>query len=195
MKWGSQINIMSVSPVTIMWKEILIIFTVLFFVRVLIDVYMLKQHQYILNEFYLGNYAKIISKAEKLRKVCDVFSAAPYNKKTCLMYNNLCCVLASIGLIYDKESVFLENLYRVKREETYEMKSFLLALFFFKRDSSKARECYDSYLHCKNENDNIGIIMKKLFTFSKDISEEQYTQAKQSFNSPVIIKMLEDIDS
>ena len=58
-----------------------------------------------------------------------------------------------------------------------------------------ARECYDSYLHCKNENDNIGIIMKKLFTFSKDISEEQYTQAKQSFNSPVIIKMLEDIDS
>ena len=192
---GSQMNIMSVSPVTIMWKEILIIFTVLFFVRVLIDVYMLKQHQYILNEFYLGNYAKIISKAEKLRKVCDIFSAAPYNKKTCLMYNNLCCVLASIGLLYDKESVFLDNLYRIKREETYELKSFLMALYFFKRDSSKARTCYDSYLQCKHENANVSIIMKKLFTISEDISMEQYTQAKQSFNNPVIMKMLEDINN
>lgn len=188
-------NIMSVAPVTIMWKEIFIFFVGVLVIRGLIDVYMIKGHQYILKEFYLGNYDKIVKKTEKLRKVNDVFSAGPYNKNICLIYNNLCCVLASIGLISNRENVFLENLYRVKREETYEMKSFLLALYFFKKDVSKAKEWYDNYLQCKHENANVSIIMKKLFAISEDISEEQYIEAKKSFNNLAIIKLLADINN
>ena len=182
----------SFENVTIMWKEIVIIFAFLFLVRFMFDVYMLKQYNAIVKDFYANK--SVYGKIKKLQKICNIFSSALWNQKTCLMYNNLCCILASIALLNNNESEFLLELNNVKREEKYELKSFILALYFLsKNNQSMAQSNYEKYLICKHENNNINIVLSKLFSsqnYSKN--DETFLNAIASFKNPAIKKLLSE---
>lgn len=183
----------SFGNVTIMWKEIAIIFVFLFLVRFIFDIYMIQQYNTIVKKFY-ANKLTDVKKTKKLQKICNVFSSALWNQKTCLMYNNICCILASVALLNNNDNEFLFELNKIKREQKYELKSFVLALYFLSKSNlSIAQSHYEKYLICEHENDNINIVLSKFFSSQNYAKiDEDFLGAIESFKNPAIKKLLSD---
>ena len=65
----------------------------------------------------------------------------------------------------DDEYDFLAYLGKVKNEQEFEMKSFVLALYYrSKKDFNQARHYYDVYLTSKHVNNDIGVIMDSVWS-------------------------------
>lgn len=69
------------SNVQIMWKEIAIILIILYLIRCLTDLYIIKEYKKILNSFFADEWRGLEQKIEKHQKLCNIFSNGPFNKK------------------------------------------------------------------------------------------------------------------
>lgn len=176
----------------IMWKEIAIILLVMYIARFVIDIYIKTVYNKINNDFYLNKWDGLEEKIRKHLKICNIFSIGPFNQKVCLMYNGLCIALASMALLNDEEA-FVNRLWIIKREEAFEMKPFMLALYYLsKQDEVASMKYYNTYLRCNHQNEYIKVIMEYLFDKKKTHPKEDIANAVKTFQNPAIIKLLED---
>jgi hypothetical protein len=101
--------------------------------------------------------------------------------------------LSTIAFTEQKEDKFLLELDKVKKEEEFEWKAFLLALYYAsKNNSEQSTAYYDKYLKCSHNNEHIRIIMEWLFSEDTKPSEDQLNQAISNFKNPMIIQLLRD---
>ncbi len=175
-----------------MWKEIAVILLVLYVTRLAIDMYIRKVYNKICNQFYSNTWDGLKEKIHKHRKLCDAFSNGPWNKNVRQMYNGLCVALASIALVNNDEVAFVNQLHEVKNEDDFEMKSFMLALYYHSaHDEVESKKCYNAYLKCNHENKNIKVIMEHLFSEKNNTqSSDDINTASETFKNPAIIKLL-----
>ena len=180
--------------VQIMWQEILFIFIFIYIVRYLTDVYIIVVYKNIYNKFYANNWFGLENKARKHKKICSVFARGPFNKKIRLIYNGLCLLLSSIALIEKNESVFLVELDSIRKEEEFELKPFILALYFRStNDLRTAVKFYYKYSKCIHQDKNIEKIMNYLFSNHGDKKiDSEIKIAIKSFQNPAIIKLFEN---
>lgn len=179
------------SNVQIMWKEMVLIFIVLYLMRCLTDLYILRVYKKILNSFFAEDWSGLERKIEKHQKLCSIFSNGPFNKKIRYIYNTLCVVLASIKFINGNENEFLFHLGRIKRENEFEMKAFLLSLYYHSRGKMReAEEYYHYFLKCNSENQAARDILLYLFNPTQRTELEAVcVKAKQSFRNPAVIEL------
>ena len=118
------------TEVQIMWKEIAVGLLVLYVIRLLIDLYIKTEYKQFNNLFYSHDWNGLDVKIRKHQRICDVFSKGPWNKNVCLMYNGLCVALASMALINNDVVDFLNQLHYIKNEDNFEIKHFILALYY-----------------------------------------------------------------
>ncbi len=182
------------TEVQIMWKEIAVGLLVLYVIRFLIDLYIKTKYKQINNLFYSHDWNGLDVKIRKHQRICDVFSNGPWNKNVCLMYNGLCVALASMALINNNEVDFLNQLHYIKNEDNFEIKHFILALYYCsKHDEIASKRNYNAYLRCNRKDENIRVIMDYLFSETSSIqSKEDICGAVKTFQNPAIIKLLRD---
>ena len=182
------------TEVQIMWKEIAIVLLVLYVVRVLIDLYIKAVYKRIHNLFYSHAWSGLEDKIRKHQRICVVFSSGPWNKNVCQMYNGLCIALGSMALVNNNEVDFLNQLHNIKNEENFEIKHFILALYYrSKHDDIAAKRNYNAYLRCNRKNENIRAIMDYLFLENSSIqSKVDISGVIKTFQNPAIIKLLMD---
>ena len=89
---------MNVGTVQVMWKEIGIGFIVLYVLRKLLDVYMIKKYEKLLKLFGVIEMDTLKLKAEKHLKLCDFFSVGPWNKDIYWTYNGLLILIMRLLL-------------------------------------------------------------------------------------------------
>ena len=178
---------MNTGTVQIMWKEIIVGFIILYLLRIVLDVYMIKKYEKLLKLFGVIEMDTLKLEAEKHLKLCNFFSVGPWNKAIYWTYNGLCWLLATISYVEDDEYDFLAYLGKVKNEQEFEMKSFVLALYYrSKKDFNQARHYYDVYLTSKHVNNDIGVIMDSVLTGKNKcctgIAEWRNNERKRSKN-------------
>lgn len=182
---------MNTGVVQIMWKEIGIGFLILYVFRNILDIYMVKKYKKIVKMYGTIEINQLKLKAEKHLKLCDFFSVGPWNKQIYLIYNGLCWLLASISFSEDNEREFLEYLGRVKKENEYEMKSFVLFLYYrSKNEDNQAKYYYNLYLKCKHVDKDIAIIMDGIW--NEQTKNEVFRESVKRFNNPTLKKLLKD---
>ena len=88
----------------------------------------------------------------------------------------------------DDEYDFLAYLGKVKNEQEFEMKSFVLALYYrSKKDFNQARHYYDVYLTSKHVNNDIGVIMDSVW--NGKAKSELVAESVKKFENPVLRKL------
>lgn len=105
---------MNTGTVQIMWKEIIVGFIILYLLRGVLDVYMIKKYEKLLKLFGVIEMDTLKLEAEKHLKLCNFFSVGPWNKAIYWTYNGLCWLLATISYVEDDEYDFLAYLGKVK---------------------------------------------------------------------------------
>lgn len=158
------------------------------------DVYILIIYKDIYKKFYAPNWFGLKEKIRHLKKTCYIFLSGPFNKKIRFIYNNLCFILSSIEFMDKKDGEFIIELDNIKKDEEFELKSFVLALYFRSKNNQKtAMKFYDKYSTCIHQDKNVNIIMKYLFANQEyNIKNEEIKIAIKSFQNPAIIKLLVD---
>ena len=149
---------------------------------------MIKKYEKLLKLFGVIEMDTLKLEAEKHLKLCNFFSVGPWNKAIYWTYNGLCWLLATISYVEDDEYDFLAYLGKVKNEQEFEMKSFVLALYYrSKKDFNQARHYYDVYLPSKHVNNDIGVIMDRVW--SGKAKSELVAESVKKFENPVLRKL------
>lgn len=175
--------------VQIMWKEIAIIFLCIYLMRCLTDFYIVNKYKKLNKAFYAGEWEGLEKKLIKHQRICNVFSDGPFNKNIRTLYNGLCVALASIGLLEEDEETFVRQLNCVKKDEEYEMKAFMLALYYNSRGNEKeAIRQYRKYMTSNPRNKNMQEVLEYLYGEKKEVP----ISSVESFQNPAIIKLLND---
>lgn len=104
--------------------------------------------------------------------------------------------LSSMALIRNNEIEFVKELDNVKQEEEYELKAYVLYLYYVsKNNNALAMKYYNNYSRCTHENRNIEIVMKYLFNKDECLrTTSEFQNAINSFQNPAIIRLLKDND-
>lgn len=179
--------------IKIMWKEIVIILLILYSVRLAIDIYIKIIYNKIIEKFYTYNWDGLEEKVEKHRKICNVFSNGRWNKNVRLIYNGLCVVISSMAFLRGDDSEFINQLSCVKDEVNFEIKPFMLALYYRSRNDEVAmREYYNKFLDCNSHSEYTKVIMEKLFSEQMLQKSENLHNAIKKFQNPGIIKLLQE---
>lgn len=182
---------MLTGEVRIMWKAIIIEFVVLYIVSNIICFYIIKKYQKIVT-MYNNNEElnKIRLEAEKLLDLSYFFAVGPWNKKMYLLYNGLCWLLATICYMEKDERGFLIYLERVKKEKEFELKSFVLTLYYRAKQVNNQVKYYCMlYENSVHKDDKISIIMG--YIMGKIDEESLLEESVNNFKNPVIIELLE----
>ena len=173
----------------IMWTDIIITLAVIYALRTLTEVYIVKTYKKLNKAFFEGEWDGLEKKMIKHQNICNVFSDGPFNKDIRVLYNGLCVALASIGLMQGDEETFLRQLNYIKKEKEYEMKAFILSLYFCsKGNEEEAVIQYQKYLETNPKNKNAKNILEYLFGEKKEVP----TSSVESFHNPAIIKLFKD---
>ena len=179
---------MNTGTVQIMWKEIIVGFIILYLLRGVLDVYMIKKYEKLLKLFGVIEMDTLKLEAEKHLKLCNFFSVGPWNKAIYWTYNGLCWLLATISYVEDDEYDFLAYLGKVKNEQEFEMKSFALSLYYrSKGDITQAKRYYNVYLTSKHVNNDIGVIMDSVW--NGKAKSELVAESVKKFENPVLRKL------
>lgn len=193
-KIGGEILNILLTNVQIMWKEIVCIFLFIYILRFFTDIYIITVYKKIYNKFYSNDWIRLEKKIKKHQNLCSVFTKGPFNKKIRVIYNGLCIILSSIALIEKKDLNFITELDKIKKEEEFELKSFILALYFYsKNDMQRAMNYYYKYCRCIHQDSNIESIMSYLFFNQEDSKNvNEVGIAIKSFKNPAILKLFKD---
>lgn len=173
--------------VQIMWKEIGIGLLILYIFRIVLDIYIIEKYKRLVNMCKTVELDIVRLKAYKHLRLCDVFSVGPWNKKIYLIYNGLCWLLATISMVEDNESDFLMYLNKVKKEKEFEMKSFVLSLYFRSKNINLAKYYYDLYLTSKHIDSDIAIIMDVIWNEKE--KTEAFNVSVKKFENPALKKI------
>ena len=103
----------------IMWKEILLIFIVLYVVRELAALYLRREHQKAGKQFYTGEWTRLSEKCKKLKWLAGVLAGGPLNPWIRIIYNDLCLIIGSIAYLNGDVDEFLHQIHAAKKEKTY----------------------------------------------------------------------------
>lgn len=175
--------------VQIMWKEIAIIFLCIYLMRCLTDFYIVYKYKKLNKAFYAGEWEGLEKKMIKHQNICNVFSDGPFNKNIRSLYNGLCVALASIGLLKEDEETFLRQLNCIKKDGEYEMKAFMLTLYYNSRGNKKeAIRQYQKYLSSNPRNQNMQDILEYIYEEKRELP----ISSAEGFQNPAIIKLLND---
>lgn len=184
MNWG---------PIEIMWKEIGIGILILFLLRSLLDIYMIKSYEKLIGTYGIIEKENVKIKAKKLLKLYNVFSVGPWNKQMYLAYNGTCWLLASMCLIESDESGFIDYLNKVKKQDRFEMKPFALSLYYRSRENiAQMIYYYNVYMESQHVDENMDIIMNCLFGNKERMSLLE--KAVNSFHNPALIQLFKEND-
>lgn len=182
------------SHVQIMWKDIFLTIVFIYAVRFFVDRYIIRGFKKVHKAFYSNDWNGLENQIEKYQKLSDQFSNGPWNNKIRSIYNTLCAFRASVALVEEKESVFLNQFNQIKKEEEFELKFFVLSLYYrSKGNNEKAIHYYHQFLVCKDKSWNIKCILNTIFSEEKcEYAKEEVDEAIKSFKNPAIIKLLHD---
>ena len=145
--------------------------------------------------FRTNRWDGLQSLIDKYRVTCALFTRGPFNKGTRALYNSLCFLWASIALVEEDENEFLRQLNMIKKEEEYELKSFVLALYYSsKHQKEQAMECYQKFLKCKPQSQDVKLIMESMFEKDGGVQRQSYVDVLHNFKNPAIIKLFKAND-
>ena len=181
------------ATVQIMWKEIFFIFVAIYVLRIITELYIVKKFKKLHKEFLSNNWDGLDEKMLKHRNLCNVFSDGPFNKPIRALHNNLCLGIASMALVNGNGIEFLQQMEYVKKEQEYELKAFVLSLYYrWRNNEEEAINYYNAFRECDSQNEELAIIMDKIFGESNNIQkDERYLNALKNFKNPAIIMLLE----
>lgn len=176
------------------WNVIIIELVILLLLIILADVYMIVKHNSTTKKYYSGNFKGLVKELKRLQFVSNIFSLNPRNRNREMIFNTTCVFLASIFLLNDDENGFIRELSKIKSETRYEIKPFMLALFFkSKNDMQNAEMCCQAFKNCEHINENMNVVMNYLFSNDEEVKNDEFGNAVNSFRNPAIIKLLETI--
>lgn len=182
------------NEIHIMWGEIIFSLLFLYGIRFLIDQYLVKEYKKILEDFYSNKWTGIYEKIERCQKVSDIFSNGPWNKNNRWIYNNLCIIRASIFYVNGDILSFLKNLDNIKKEKDFELKAFLLFLYYYsEKNEDKISKYYYEYLKTVQENKDIATVIHVLMGTHEYMQETNFEEAIKNFKNPAIIELFEKI--
>lgn len=181
--------------IQIMWKEIAIIFVVVFLIRIACDIYLFVGHKQVAKSFFAQDFSRLERKTMTVQKMCRFFSFGARHKKIMLMHNDCCCILASMALLQGNEEQFLIHLSGIMKEENYETKSFMLSLYHLSKGNSDiATKYYEHYLSCYHENPHMQTIMTHLFMPTDAPNESETIRvAASQFKNHAIKQLLNSL--
>lgn len=180
---------MNTGVTQIMWKEIGIGLIIVYVLRNILDIYMVNTYKKYVQMYERGEFETLKVKAKKHMKLCNFFSVGPWNKQIYLTYNSLCWLLASMSLVENNECEFLSYLNKVKKENEFEMKAFVLSLYYrSKNNIEQTKYYYDLYLKSKHIDGDMAIIMN--YVFNENEKKQLIKETAERFNNPAIIKLL-----
>lgn len=131
------------------------------------------------------------SLVEYYQKTALVFTKGTINKGTRALYNSMCFVGASMALVEGDEKEFVRQLGLIEKEEEYELKPFILALYYRSlQKQEEAMECYQKFLKCKPQSQDVKLIMDRLFATGEQ-KMFAYVDALEGFKNPAILKLFE----
>ena len=175
--------------VEIMWKEIAIILLIICLLRYTVDFYLVYKYKKLNNAFLEGRWEGLEEKLIKHRGICNIFSEGPFNRNIRVLYNGLCVALASIAYVRQDEEMFLYHLNYIKREDEYEMKAFILSLYYHaKKNEKKGEFYYKIYLNCSPK----GKRMRDILEYIYGERQELLPNSLESFRNPAIIKLFHE---
>lgn len=184
---------MAGASIKIMWKEIAVILIIVYIARCIIDIYIVSEYNKICNEFYSFTWDKLENKIKKHKKICNVFSNGLWNKKVRLIYNGLCVALSSMSLLRGDDLEFISRLSDVKDEINFDIKPFMLALYYHsKNDEAASQEHYNKFMKCNSHSEDTKVIMEELFLEQMPQKSAELNNAIKSFRNPAIIKLLQE---
>ena len=145
------------------------------------------------NKFKSNYWDGLPDMIEKYKRTAAPFIKGWMNKGTRALYNCMCFYGASIALMEENEEEFLKQLNMIEKEEEYEMKPFILALYYRGRQrQEEAKECYQKFLNCKPQSKDVKIIMDNLFGEEMGNKEPISGEILGSFRNCAILKLFEE---
>ena len=184
---------MLAGTVQIMWMEILILFAALYGLRVLMDLYIVRTYRKLFAMHGTVPAEVFREKAQRHIRLSGIFAVGPWNQRIYKVYNGLCWMLASDHLTQNEEDAFLFWLSRIRKEETFELKAFILALYYrAKHSDDAAHHFYGQYLRCRHEDQNVSVIMHGIFDGADHTQEAAFAQAVKAFRNPAVIRLLDE---
>lgn len=176
---------MEMGMIQIMWKEIGIGFLVLYVLRSMLDIYMIKKYEKIERSYGMVDLNILKSQAKRHLKLCDFFSVGPWNKKIYAIYNGLCWLMSSISLLENNEADFLTYLNMIKKEQEFEIKAFALSLYYrSKKDINQGQYYYNLYLASKHTDKDIAVIMDCIWNGKE--KTKVFFESVEKFKNPAL---------
>ena len=93
----------------------------------------------------------------------------------------------------ERELQFIKQLKLIEKEEGYELKPFILALYYRSKGKREdAMECYQKFLKCRPKSQDVKAIMERLFGTEEEQQRFAYVDAIEGFRNPAILKLFEE---
>ena len=151
------------------------------------DLLLVRRYKRIYQKFTTEIWEDNLSKkAERLRKLAAFRSIAPRNEKQRMIHNNLCAFIASIALKNNNDEKFLLYMNSIKRENEFELKFFILAVYYLsKNEIGLAENQYEKFISCNTQNKQLITVMEHFLR--KHIQKEhELSEIIESFKNPVV---------
>lgn len=179
------------TDVGIAFEIVVYSFLVLILLRIIIQFVTLLLHNDICRKLDSLELHEAKKKVHRIRKVCKLFSWGLFSKQMRFMYNNLSWVLASISFRENNEEEFLCFMDCIKRQEEFELKAFVLALYYLAENKlEEAEKWFEQYKKCSRQDITSEKILKVLFDGEE--KDEFFNKAVESYKSPVIVQLFKE---
>ena len=173
--------------------EVLIVLFVFYVVLCAINVYIIFSFTKVMKNYFPEKLILAEKKLNTIRLFGDYLSGNPKNIQTREIYNHTCFLLASIELLKGNDRAFLRELDGIKKENEFELKAFMLALYYRSKDKSDmAVKEYNKYIQCSKHEKDVQIIMSGLFDEKDSKHDDLFLNALNTFKNPAIIKLFID---
>ena len=179
---------------TFLWKETLIVIIFICVVFIFLGIFTVRSFNKVIERYYPNDLLSAENKLNRIRLLSGFLSLGVQNDKICLVYNHTCYLIASIELLRGNERDFLRELDGIKKENSFEIKSFMLSLYYrSKHDFEKSKLFYDKYLMCNHHEKDMQIVLSCVFDDLDDLKNNIiFKDAVKGFKNPAIIKLFQD---
>ena len=179
---------------TFLWKETLIVIILICAIFIFLGIFTVRAFNKVIERYYPNNLFSAENTLNRIRSLSGFLSLGVRNDKMCLVYNHTCYLIASIELLRGNERDFLRELDGIKKENSFEIKSFMLSLYYrSKHDFEKSKLFYDKYLMCNHHEKDMQIVLSCVFDDLDDLKNNIiFKDAVKGFKNPAIIKLFQD---
>lgn len=177
-----------------LWKETLIVIILICVIFIFLGIFTVRAFNKVIERYYPNDLFSAENTLNRIRLLSGFLSMGVRNDKMCLVYNHTCYLIASIELLRGNERAFLRELDSIKKENDFEIKSFMLSLYYrSKHDCERSKIFYDKYLMCNHHENDMKIVLSYVFDELEDIKNNNlFKDAVKGFRNPAIIKLFQD---